>query len=138
MKLKLGEIKDVIIGLRKVYDKKLPVALSYSIATNEKLLLEKYKEVEKQREKIFKEVCLKDDGGVPIMLKDDKKGTEEYTFETDVIKKEAISKVEELYELDEDFDVRTVTMNVIELTEKDSKYDILTAQDMSSLLFMIR
>lgn len=138
MKLKLGEIKDVIIGLRKVYDKKLPVALSYSIAANEKLLLEKYKEVEKQREKIFKEVCLKDDGGVPIMLKDDKKGTEEYTFETDVIKKEAISKVEELYELDEDFDVRTVTMNVIELTEKDSKYDILTAQDMSSLLFMIR
>lgn len=138
MKLKLGEIKDVIIGLRKVYDKKLPVALSYSIAANEKLLLEKYKEVEKQREKIFKEVCLKDDGGVPIMLKDDKKCTEEYTFETDVIKKEAISKVEELYELDEDFDVRTVTMNVIELTEKDSKYDILTAQDMSSLLFMIR
>lgn len=138
MKLKLGEIKDVIIRLRKVYDKKLPVALSYSIAANEKLLLEKYKEVEKQREKIFKEVCLKDDGGVPIMLKDDKKGTEEYTFETDVIKKEAISKVEELYELDEDFDVKTVTMNVIELTEKDSKYDILTAQDMSSLLFMIR
>lgn len=138
MKIKLGEIKDVIIGLRKVYDKKLPVALSYSIATNEKMLFEKYKEVEEHREKIFKETCLKDDGGVPIMLKDEKKGTEKYTFETDAIEKEAISKVEELYELDEDFDVRTVTMNVIELTETDSKYDILTAQDMSALLFMIK
>lgn len=138
MKLKLGEIKSVIIGLRKVYDKKLPVALSYSIASNEKMLLEKYKEVEEHREKIFKETCLKDDGGVPIMLKNEKNGTEEYTFETDAIKKEAISKVEELYELDEDFGIRTVTMNVIELTETDTKYDILTAQDMSALLFMIK
>lgn len=138
MKLKLGEIKSVIIGLRNVYDKKLPVALSYSIASNEKMLLEKYKEVEEHREKIFKETCLKDDGGVPIMLKNEKNGTEEYTFETDAIKKEAISKVEELYELDEDFGIRTVTMNVIELTETDPKYDILTAQDMSALLFMIK
>lgn len=138
MKLKLGEIKSVIIGLRNVYDKKLPVALSYSIASNEKMLLEKYKEVEEHREKIFKETCLKDDGGVPIMLKNEKNGTEEYTFETDAIKKEAISKVEELYELDEDFEIRTVTMNVIELTETDPKYDILTAQDMSALLFMIK
>lgn len=138
MKLKLGEIKSVIIGLRKVYDKKLLVALSYSIASNEKMLLEKYKEVEEHREKIFKETCLKDDGGVPIMLKNEKNGTEEYTFETDAIKKEAISKVEELYELDEDFGIRTVTMNVIELTETDPKYDILTAQDMSALLFMIK
>ena len=138
MKLKLGEIKSVIIGLRKGYDKKLPVALSYSIASNEKMLLEKYKEVEEHREKIFKETCLKDDGGVPIMLKNEKNGTEEYTFETDAIKKEAISKVEELYELDEDFGIRTVTMNVIELTETDPKYDILTAQDMSALLFMIK
>ena len=138
MKLKLGEIKGVIIGLRKVYDKKLPVALSYSIASNEKMLFEKYKEVEEHREKIFKETCLKDDGGVPIMFKNEKNGTEEYTFETDAIKKEAISKVEELYELDEDFGIRTVTMNVIELTETDSKYDILTAQDMSALLFMIK
>lgn len=138
MKLKLGEIKGVIIGLRKVYNKKLPVALSYSIASNEKTLLEKYKEVEEHREKIFKEICLKDDGGVPIMLKNEKNSTEEYTFETDAIKKEAISKVEELYELDEDFDIRTVTMNVIELTETEPKYDILTAQDMSALLFMIK
>lgn len=138
MKLKLGEIKDVIIGLRKVYDKKLPVALSYSIATNEKMLFEKYKEVEEHREKIFKEVCLKDDGGVPIILKDEKKGTEKYTFETDAIEKEACDKVEELYKLDEEFDVRTVTMNIIELTETDPKYDILTAQDMSALLFMIK
>lgn len=138
MKLKLGEIKGVIIGLRKVYDKKLPVGLSYSIASNEKMLLEKYKEVEEHREKIFKETCLKDDGGVPIMLKNEKNGTEEYTFETDAIKKEAISKVEELYDLDEDFGIRTVTMNVIELTETDPKYDILTAQDMSALLFMIK
>lgn len=137
MKLKLGEIKSVIIGLRNVYDKKLPVALSYSIASNEKMLLEKYKEVEEHREKIFKETCLKDDGGVPIMLKNEKNGTEEYTFETDAIKKEAISKVEELYELDEDFEIRTVTMNVIELTETEPKYDILTTQDMSALLFMI-
>ena len=102
------------------------------------MLLEKYKEVEEHREKIFKEICLKDDGGVPIMLKNEKTGTEEYTFETDAIKKEAISKVEELYELDEDFDIRTVTMNVIELTETEPKYDILTAQDMSALLFMIK
>lgn len=138
MKLKLGEIKEEIIGLRKVYDKKLPVALSYSIATNEKMLFEKYKEVEEHCEKIFKEVCLKDDDGVPIMLEDEKKGTKKYTFETDAIKNEAISKVEELYELDEDFDIRTVTMNVIELTETDPKYDILTAQDMSALLFMIK
>lgn len=138
MKLKLGEIKEEIIGLRKVYDKKLPVALSYSIATNEKMFFEKYKEVEEHREKIFKEVCLKDDDGVPIMLEDEKKGTKEYTFETDAIKNEAISKVEELYEIDEDFDIRTVTMNVIELTETDPKYDILTAQDMSALLFMIK
>ena len=138
MKIKLGEIKDVIIGLRKVYDKKLPVALSYSIASNEKMLFEKYKEVEEHREKILKETCLKDDGGVPIMLKNEKNGTEEYTFETDAIKKEAISKAEELYELDEDFDIRTVTMNVIELTETEPKYDILTAQDMSALLFMIK
>lgn len=138
MKLKLGEIKSVIIGLRNVYGKKLPVALSYSIASNEKMLLEKYKEVEEHREKIFKETCLKDDGGVPIMLKNEKNGTEEYTFETDAIKKEAISKVEELYELDEDFEIRTVTMNVIELTETEPKYDILTTQDMSALLFMIK
>lgn len=138
MKLKLGEIKGVIIGLRKVYDKKLPVALSYSIASNEKMLFEKYKEVEEHREKIFRETCLKDDGGVPIMLKNEKNGTEEYTFETDAIKKEAISKVEELYELDEDFEIRTVTMNVIELTETEPKYDILTTQDMSALLFMIK
>ena len=117
MKLKLGEIKEEIIGLRKVYDKKLPVALSYSIATNEKMLFEKYKEVEEHREKIFKEVCLKDDDGVPNMLKNEKNGTEEYTFETDAKKKEAISKVEELYELDEDFGIRTVTMIVIEFTE---------------------
>lgn len=138
MKLKLGEIKDVIIGLRRVYDKKLPVALSYSIATNEKMLLEKYKEVEEHREKIFKEVCLKDDGGVPIVLKDEKEGIEKYTFETDAIEKEACDKVEELYKLDEEFDVRTVTMNVIELTDADPKYDVLTAQDMSALLFMIK
>lgn len=45
MKLKLGEIKEEIIGLRKVYDKKLPVALSYSIATNEKMLLKSIKKL---------------------------------------------------------------------------------------------
>lgn len=40
--------------------------------------------------------------------------------------------------LDEDFEIRTVTMNVIELTETEPKYDILTTQDMSALLFMIK
>lgn len=135
--MKLIEIENVIMGLNKVSNKKLPVELSYAAAVNLKILSEKHKDVMEQREKILRETCIKDDNGNPVTKENEETKKEEYAYETDAAKKEVIDKVNELYNIEEKIEFRKIKYELIKETENNTRYDILTAQDISSLLFMI-
>lgn len=151
MIIKLGYVDSYINGLQQLAAKKLPVKLSYMIATNLKILTEKREDIEKQRIKILTENCLKDEKGKPLLKKietsednkdeiddnDDKNAKYKYTYASDDLELEAIERCRELFEIEEEIDIKTIPFDDIEKCETE-KYDLLNGYEIEAMLFMIK
>ena len=145
MIIKLGYVDSYINGLQQLAAKKLPVKLSYMIAANLKILTEKREDIEKQRIKILTENCLKDEKGKPLLKKietseddnDDKNAKYKYTYASDDLELEAIERCRELFEIEEEIDIKTIPFDDIEKCETE-KYDLLNGYEIEAMLFMIK
>lgn len=151
MIIKLGYVDSYINGLQRLAAKKLPVKLSYMIAANLKILTEKREDIEKQRIKILTENCLKDEKGKPLLKKietsednkdeiddnDDKNAKYKYTYASDDLELEAIERCRELFEIEEEIDIKTIPFDDIEKCETE-KYDLLNGYEIEAMLFMIK
>lgn len=151
MIIKLGYVDSYINGLQQLAAKKLPVKLSYMIAANLKILTEKREDIEKQRIKILTENCLKDEKGKPLLKKietsednkdeiddnDDKNEKYKYTYASDDLELEAIERCRELFEIEEEIDIKTIPFDDIEKCETE-KYDLLNGYEIEAMLFMIK
>lgn len=151
MIIKLGYVDSYINGLQQLAAKKLPVKLSYMIAANLKILTEKREDIEKQRIKILTENCLKDEKGKPLLKKietsednkdeiddnDDKNAKYKYTYASDDLELEAIERCRELFEIEEEIDIKTIPFDDIEKCETE-KYDLLNSYEIEAMLFMIK
>lgn len=151
MIIKLGYVDSYINGLQQLAAKKLPVKLSYMIAANLKILTEKREYIEKQRIKILTENCLKDEKGKPLLKKietsednkdeiddnDDKNAKYKYTYASDDLELEAIERCRELFEIEEEIDIKTIPFDDIEKCETE-KYDLLNGYEIEAMLFMIK
>lgn len=151
MIIKLGYVDSYINGLQQLAAKKLPVKLSYMIAANLKILTEKREDIEKQRIKILTENCLKDEKGKPLLKKietsednkdeiddnDDKNAQYKYTYASDDLELEAIERCRELFEIEEEIDIKTIPFDDIEKCETE-KYDLLNGYEIEAMLFMIK
>lgn len=127
MIIKLGYVDSYINGLQQLAAKKLPVKLSYMIAANLKILTEKREDIEKQRIKILTENCLKDEKGKPLLKKietsednkdeiddnDDKNAKYKYTYASDDLELEAIERCRELFEIEEEIDIKTIPLTTL-------------------------
>lgn len=151
MIIKLGYVDSYINGLQQLAAKKLPVKLSYMIAANLKILTEKREDIEKQRIKILTENCLKDEKGKPLLKKietsednkedkddiDDKNAKYKYTYASDDLELEAIERCRELFEIEEEINIKTIPFDDIEKCETE-KYDLLNGYEIEAMLFMIK
>lgn len=151
MIIKLGYVDSYINGLQQLAAKKLPVKLSYMIAANLNILTEKREDIEKQRIKILTENCLKDEKGKPLLKKietsednkdeiddnDDKNAKYKYTYASDDLELEAIERCRELFEIEEEIDIKTIPFDDIEKCETE-KYDLLNGYEIEAMLFMIK
>ena len=154
MIIKLGYVDSYINGLQQLAAKKLPVKLSYMIAANLKILTEKREDIEKQRIKILTENCLKDEKGKPLLKKietsednkdeiddnddnDDKNAKYKYTYASEDLELEAIERCIELFEIEEEIDIKTIPFDDIEKCETE-KYDLLNGYEIEAMLFMIK
>ena len=151
MIIKLGYVDSYINGLQQLAAKKLPVKLSYMIAANLKILTEKREDIEKQRIKILTENCLKDEKGKTLLKKietsednkdeiddnDDKNAKYKYTYASDDLELEAIERCRELFEIEEEIDIKTIPFDDIEKCETE-KYDLLNGYEIEAMLFMIK
>lgn len=151
MIIKLGYVDSYINGLQQLAAKKLPVKLSYMIAANLKILTEKREDIEKQRIKILTENCLKDEKGKPLLKKietsednkdeiddnDDKNAKYKYTYASNDLELEAIERCRELFEIEEEIDIKTIPFDDIEKCETE-KYDLLNGYEIEAMLFMIK
>lgn len=151
MIIKLGYVDSYINGLQQLAAKKLPVKLSYMIAVNLKILTKKREDIEKQRIKILTENCLKDEKGKPLLKKietsednkdeiddnDDKNAKYKYTYASDDLELEAIERCRELFEIEEEIDIKTIPFDDIEKCETE-KYDLLNGYEIEAMLFMIK
>ncbi len=151
MIIKLGYVDSYINGLQQLAAKKLPVKLSYMIAVNLKVLTEKREDIEKQRIKILTENCLKDEKSKPLLKKietsednkedkddiDDKNAKYKYTYASDDLELEAIERCRELFEIEEEINIKTIPFDDIEKCETE-KYDLLNGYEIEAMLFMIK
>ena len=111
----------------------------------------KREDIEKQRIKILTENCLKDEKGKPLLKKietsednkdeiddnDDKNAKYKYTYASDDLELEAIERCRELFEIEEEIDIKTIPFDDIEKCETE-KYDLLNGYEIEAMLFMIK
>lgn len=149
MNIKLGEVVDYAVKLKELSHKRLPVKISYAIAVNMKLLINKSDDIDEQRKKILTEKCERDEHGEPklkeIVEKDEngeiirKKESEKrykYVYEDKEDEYKATNAVKELMYIEEDIKIRKIKFSELEKCDSDD-YDRLTGNDIESLLFML-
>lgn len=129
--MKNSEIECVLRELSNIDSKRLPVRLSYAVAKNKAKLQAELKDILEQHTKIMVSHCMKDEQKNPV-IKDN-----QYTFETDDIKQEAINEYNELLDLDADVELIKIPFDIIERCDESDKYDALTAGELNTLDFMI-
>lgn len=130
MKVKLGELKEMVTGLYAIQGKKFPVKISYAIAKNVKKLAEEHADYEKQRIKLCEEFANKDNDGNPILI-DGKYDIPEQNLE------EFNDSVNELRDAEIDVDIHFVSFSELDKCDTNERYNIPTASDISAMEFML-
>lgn len=130
MKIKLGELKEMVTGLYAIQGKKFPVKISYAIAKNVKKLAEEHADYEKQRIKLCEEFANKDNDGNPILI-DGKYDIPEQNLE------EFNDSVNELRDAEIDVDIHFVSFSELDKCDTNERYNIPTASDISAMEFML-
>ena len=131
MKIKLGELKEMVTGLYAIQEKRFPVKISYAIAKNVKKLAEEHADYEKQRIKLCEEFANKDNDGNPVSV-DGK-----YDIPNDSLK-EFNDSVNELRDTEIDVDIHSVSFSELDKCDTNERYDIPTVSDVSSMEFMLK
>lgn len=131
MKVKLGELKEMVTGLYAIQEKRFPVKISYAIAKNVKNLAEEHADYEKQRIKLCEEFANKDKDGNPILI-DGKYDIPDCHLE------EFNDVVNELRETEIDVDIHSVSFSELDKCDTNERYDIPTASDVSAMEFMLK
>ena len=131
MKVKLGELKEMVTGLYAIQGKKFPVKISYAIAKNVKKLAEEHADYEKQRIKLCEEFANKDNDGNPILI-DGKYDIPEQNLE------EFNDSVNELRDAEIDVDIHFVSFSELDKCDTNERYDIPTASDVSAMEFVLK
>lgn len=126
--MQLKNILKLKKGLEELYDKHLPIKLSFSITKNLKIINEYEDFFEKERIKLINYYGQRDDKDNLIVKEDGS------------VKINNLSKfLEELDELsnsEQKFDITKVSMDIIEKCE-DNNYDLLTLKQIDSIEWMI-
>lgn len=130
MKVKLGDLKEMVIGLHAIQGKKFPVKISYTIAKNVKKLAEEHADYEKQRIKLCEEFANKDKDGKPVLV-DGK-----YDIPCSHLE-EFNDAVNELRETEIDVDIHSVSFSELDKCDTNERYNIPTASDISAMGFML-
>ena len=71
MKIKLGELKNIIEGMQDIANKDMPATFSYWITKTIPVLIKEHQDVEKSRNDLCMKYCKKDDEGNPVTKKDE-------------------------------------------------------------------
>ena len=135
MKMTLNEVRVRLSNLtsvsernrKPVSEKRLPAKLSISIGKNIINLESELKLLENERKKLVETYAKKDENGNPVIEKNEYKMEDMDSFK---------AEFEELLKEEIDVDIRTVPMSIIENYD-DSKYDVLTPEDIVVIDFMI-
>lgn len=135
MKMTLNEVRVRLSNLtsvsernrKPVSEKRLPAKLSISIGKNIINLESELKLLENERKKLVETYAKKDENGKAVIENNEYKMDDMDSFK---------AEFEELLKEEIDVDIRTVPMSIIENYD-DSKYDVLTPEDIVVIDFMI-
>lgn len=127
--MRLKNILKLKQGLEDLYNKHLPIKLSFSIAKNLKQINEYQDFYEKERLKLIKHYAEKDEKGEPIIDKDGNVKIKNLSS--------FLSELDELSNSDQKFEINKVTMDTIEKCETDKIYDLLTLKEVNAIEWMI-
>ena len=135
MKMTLNEVRVRLSNLtsvsernqKPVSEKRIPVKLSISIGKNIINLESELKLLENERKKLVETYAKKDENGKAVIENNEYKMDDMDSFK---------EEFEELLKEEIDVDIRTVPMSIIENYD-DSKYDVLTPEDIVVIDFMI-
>ena len=130
MKIKLGDLKEMVTGLYSIQGKKFPVKISYAIAKNAKKLAEEHADYEKQRIKLCEEFANKDKYGNPVLI-DGKYDIPDFSLEV------FNNAVNELRDVEIDVDIHSVSFSELDKCDTNERYNIPTASDISAMEFML-
>lgn len=108
--------------------KKLPVSMSFAMATNLDRLMEWQERIEKQRIGLCEQYAKKGDDGKPI-IKDNKYQIEDM---------EALNHdVEELMAQECEIEIRKVSRSALEVVDTNPRFDALAMGEVAALQFML-
>lgn len=128
MKMKNKQILAIYNNIRPIKQKQLPVKIGFAINKNLATMDDAAKAYEEERMKILDRYGEKDENG----LKTSEDG-KEYLLKDKKAYKEAM---DELWEIETDISIHTVTMNDVEKCDSE-KFDALTPFELEILEFMI-
>lgn len=132
--MKLYEVYGRLNALLKLGEKCLPVKISYAIAKNIKVLAEEYKTIDAQRIELCKKYAEKDGDGNPVKKEKDGELVYDLTEENNI---EMNKEYNELLNVDSDLVIHKVSIADFEKCDSNSRYDILTPSEYTTLEFMI-
>ena len=128
MKMKNKQILAIYNNIRPIKQKQLPVKIGFAINKNLAAMDDAAKAYEEERMKILNRYGEKDENG----LKKSEDG-KEYLLKDKKAYKEAM---DELWEIETDIQIHTVTMNEVKKCDSE-KFDALTPFELEILDFMI-
>lgn len=122
------EITAHVNSLLNLSGKKLPVSLSFAMATNLDRLMEWQERIEKQRIGLCEQYAEKDSNGKPI-IKDNK---------YQIVDMAALNHdVDELMAQECDIEIRKVMRSVLEVIDTNPRFDTLAMGEVAALQFML-
>jgi hypothetical protein len=136
MKIKLGELKEILERLYIVQSKKFPVKISYAMSKNLKNLSDEFNSFENQRKKLCEEYANKDGMGKPIVV-ENADGSKLYDMAEETLE-EFGKELNSLCEMEVDVDISEASISELDACDKNERYDIPTAVDLRAMEFMLK
>ncbi len=126
--MKIYQIRQIASVLSELSKKKMPVKLGFAISVNIEELNRWIEKVEKQRIDLCRKYAKKDDRGEAV-IHDDR-------FEIEDL--EALTmEINKLMEEEIHLNVRSVPEGILESIDTSSRYDAVTADEISAMQFML-
>lgn len=138
MKMTLKQVSSRYALLSKLGEMTLPARLGYAIGRNAEELSKEASRMERERVHMCTRYADKDSDGNPLMVDSVVHGerVQEYSMGTDA-RREFESEYAELLDTDVDVPITTVTPDIFERCDADSRYSALTVAQIAGLSFML-